>query len=55
MPGKLNSLRTITTKKVLNSVSVIGKILNWFPSTFTDRRTKLLYKVLRLLTMDMLS
>ena len=54
MLGKPNSLRTNMSKKMLVNIRGIGKIFNWFPSTFEYGISKILDKVLRLPTMDML-
>ena len=55
MPGKPNSLRTNTSKKVPDNIRSIGEIFNQFPITFKYGIAKPLYKVLRLPMMDILS
>ena len=55
MPGKPNSLRTNISKKALDNIRGIGKMFNWFSSTFEYGITKLLGKVLRSTMMDALS
>ena len=47
VPGKPNSLKTNMSRKLLDNIRGIGKMFNWFSSTFKYGIAKLLYKVLR--------
>ena len=55
MPFKTSSLKTNTSKKATDNIRGIGEMYNQFPSTFEYGIAKLLDKILRSPTMDMLS